>query len=178
MRLLFDIGQSPNQPPDPATSFRKAVRAIIIETGQLLMIHSTVNLDFKFPGGGIEDNEGHPLALRREVLEETGMHIHEIGALFGYAHELRPSSLPGFSMLSMDSFYYFVTLSPDQQPHPLQLGGYEADLGFHPVWITVTEAIRANRLVLASGSIPPWTGRDTRVLEILAEELGELQPPD
>lgn len=38
---------------------REAVKGIIFRKNKILLIHSRVNNDYKFPGGGIEKNETH-----------------------------------------------------------------------------------------------------------------------
>jgi hypothetical protein len=50
------------------------------------------------------------------------------------------------------------------------LDTYEAELGFHPVWISLVAAIHVNEQVLRSGNVPVWAERDTAVMHILANE--------
>lgn len=49
---------------------RIAIRAIILDNDQILLMHSNRG-DFKFPGGGLEKNESNEECLKREVREET-----------------------------------------------------------------------------------------------------------
>ena len=52
---------------------RQAVRAIILNGEQILMVYSPVNHDYKFPGGGVKDGESHADTLSREIREECGL---------------------------------------------------------------------------------------------------------
>lgn len=171
MRNLCDLNHFQMIPSDSLVNHRTAVRAIIQHNGLLLLIHSTVNGDYKFPGGGVEPEETQPEALIREVLEETGFVTRQVGELFGYAHEIRPSNLPGVQVLVMDSFYYFLEIACPTENQSLNLDDYEADLGFHPVWISAEDAVSANRRVLAGQAVPLWTERDTIVLSTLLDEF-------
>ena len=58
--------------PKVKITTRHAVRAIIIQDNKILMVHTNKG-DYKFPGGGIKKAESHEEALRREVIEETGL---------------------------------------------------------------------------------------------------------
>ena len=46
---------------------RIAVRAVIEYEGLLLMVHSSVNGDYKFPGGSVDDGESYEETLLREI---------------------------------------------------------------------------------------------------------------
>ncbi len=72
MKLLTQIFHKPNLSLIAKTVTRNAARAIILRRDQVLMVHSLVNGDYKFPGGGVEDGEEHATTLQRElfVLEE------------------------------------------------------------------------------------------------------------
>lgn len=174
MRKLSEVNRYGPLPARVQISRRTAVRAIIWQDDRLLMIHSLVNGDYKFPGGGVEPGESHSEALFREVLEETGYSAVGEEELLGYAKEWRPSDLQGVQVLEMDSFYYFIDLASILNT-PLRLDDYEARLGFHPVWISPADALRANRRVLASDYVPLWTERDTAVLQILMDEWAARQ---
>jgi 8-oxo-dGTP diphosphatase len=175
MRKLCEVNRFGPLPANTESSHRTAVRAIIRQDDLLLMVHSPVNGDYKFPGGGVEAGESHTEALVREVLEETGCTAKQACQLFGYAKERRPSNLPGNPALEMDSFYYFLDLASIPTA-VLHLDDYEARLGFHPVWVHPTHALLANRQVLASDRVPLWTERDTAILQILLDEWFNLPP--
>jgi len=44
--------------------------------GRVLLVKDTHSLLWGFPGGGVEKAETHEDAVRREFLEETGLHIY------------------------------------------------------------------------------------------------------
>jgi 8-oxo-dGTP diphosphatase len=60
------------------TNVRLAVRAVIVERGQLLLVNAWPGAQSDLwcaPGGGVEPGADLPANLRREVLEETGLRI-------------------------------------------------------------------------------------------------------
>ena len=74
MRLLFELDTKDHN-RNSARLIRPSVRAIIIQSGRIAMIHSLKYNYYKFPGGGIENSENHLLALLREVREEAGLMV-------------------------------------------------------------------------------------------------------
>jgi 8-oxo-dGTP pyrophosphatase MutT (NUDIX family) len=131
----------------------------------LLMVHSTVAGDLKFPGGGLEPGESHADALVREVREECGLAVAQVGEPVLVVHERRAGTEPGM-VLQMESRYLACEVGDEE--HPRALDDYEHALGFQPVWVPLADAIRTNRIVLARGGAQPWVHRETRVLEELA----------
>lgn len=55
--------------------YTDAVRAVIIEAGQLFLMYIPTSNTYVLPGGSVEEGEALDEALKREVLEETGYHI-------------------------------------------------------------------------------------------------------
>lgn len=140
---------------------RQAVRAVIRKGKTLLMIQSTLG-DVKFPGGGIEADETTIEALKREVLEETGYPVSSIGNHLGYIEETTDDFEQEQQIFAMRSDYYIVCIVSRQQP--LHLDDYEAALGFHPVWISLDQAIQVN---LRCVDPQRWTKRDLKILIFL-----------
>lgn len=60
---------------------RKRAAAVIIRDGRILMVHERSHRSgrewWTLPGGGIEPGETPEQAVRREVLEETGLVVEE-----------------------------------------------------------------------------------------------------
>ena len=83
MKLLKEVLHNEAVHVNGRTISREAVRSIIIDGRNLLMVYSEKNGDYKFPGGGIEHGESHEVALKREVTEEVGKHLVEIIKPFG-----------------------------------------------------------------------------------------------
>ena len=173
MKLLTTIYRDKDANPKGKTFLREAVRGVIFRDGKLLMIHSMVNRDYKFPGGGLDEGESHHETLRREIREECGAEmtlvIGEFGQTVEYAYAIEDS----FDTYKQNSYYYFCEINGDLGA--LNLEDYEEDLGFHPKWVNVESALEQNKKVLAeSNPAPRWTKRDTFVLGILAENKEEL----
>lgn len=58
---------------------REAARCVIFDKdGNVALIHFSVHDFYKVPGGGIDEGEGVLDALKRECLEEAGVHIEGI----------------------------------------------------------------------------------------------------
>jgi 8-oxo-dGTP diphosphatase len=163
-RLSLTVGEMPS---DPARLVRRAaVRAFIRRDDELLMIHSAVAGDYKFPGGGMEPGESPAAALVREVREECGLAVVRVARTPTIVvEERRPGHEPGV-VLSMESSYHECVVDHDQD-HPRDLDPYEAALGFEPAWVTVEEAVRVDAEVLARGRAQPWVARELAVLRLL-----------
>ena len=176
MDLIATIFRQPIDDLHQRTSHRQAVRAIIRRGQELLMVYSPVNGDYKFPGGGVKRGEDHAAALRREVLEECGAQITNVGSAFGKVIEYDLSELPWYDLFKMTAYYYLCEVDGTLQP--LHLDGYEADLQFQPVWVEIEQALRTNRQVLENPDRlhPFWTRRETIVLEEIAKNRGRIMP--
>ena len=64
-----------NYEPDWRRYRRFAVRAVIFRDTELIMVRSSKDGFYKFPGGGIERGESHLDTLIRETKEELGLNI-------------------------------------------------------------------------------------------------------
>lgn len=152
------------------TFVREAVKGVIINGKQILMIHSQQNGDYKFPGGGVEKSESPEETLIREIKEECGAVVREIGEKIGTVIEYKKALEAEYDVFKMVSDYYLCQVSETKSE--LDLDPYEQELGFHPVWVTISEAISQNKKVLASKkeNISKWTKREIFVLESLKNE--------
>lgn len=170
MRTLAIIDRHLNVPHEGKRICREAVRAIVIMQGKLLMVHSRVNGDYKFPGGGIEPQECHESALIREMAEESGGRVTSKPVPFGKVMEYDFPVEKCFDSFCMTSYYYRCEVDPLLGAQ--QLDEYEARLGFTPEWIEIDAAIENNKTLLSSGrKVERWVRRETRVLEIIKQEL-------
>jgi len=92
-------------------STRIAVRAIIMQKDTLLCVklkayHGIPRDDFWcLPGGGVDEGEALIPALKREMIEETGV-TPEIGALL-YVHQFSDGNAPNLE------FFFHVTNAED-----------------------------------------------------------------
>ncbi|MFM5310375.1 NUDIX domain-containing protein [Aeromonas caviae] len=140
---------------------RATVRAVVMRGDRLLLVHSRVNGDLMFPGGGIEHGEAHDAALARELREECGAELVAVGPLLGETREYRAAREPDYDAYCIRSSYYLCRVGEDwSAPRPQP---YEIRLGFTPGWFPLAEALQTNKTQLA-GPCPQWTARETRVL--------------
>src|SRR3990172_7272155 len=106
MNILTEIHRSAGINIKGKTLHRTAVRGVIMRGRDLLMIYSSNVGDYKFPGGGVTDDETHAQALSREIQEECGTsHAHiglEIGAVIEYDFAVESE----FDTFKMTSHYY------------------------------------------------------------------------
>lgn len=171
MELLKEIFHTQNLNLRGKSVFRQAVRGIILDGSQILMVYSTRNGDYKFPGGGVKRGETNEQALVREVKEETGATVTFIVCPFGEMIEYDRPIDHRYDVFKMTSTYFVCTINGKLTAQ--KLDQYEEDLGFLPVWIDVDAAIQANKILMASPDhkLPRWTPRDTFVLETVRAQL-------
>jgi ADP-ribose pyrophosphatase YjhB (NUDIX family) len=68
---------------------RRATRCVIFDKDDnVALVHFSVHDFYKVPGGGIDDGEEILDALKRECLEEAGVHIEDI-TLIGTVTEIK-----------------------------------------------------------------------------------------
>lgn len=172
MRLLAEIHRKDNLNLNGKTLFREAVRGIIFKEKKLLLIHSeNKNYDFKFPGGGIEDNETHEETLKREILEETGYKVVTVEKEFGKVVEYDLPQEEEFDIFKMTSYYYICKVS--EKNIEQKLDDYEHKLGFKALWSDIEQAIENNERLLKVGQAPRWTKRETYILKEIKNILIE-----
>ena len=171
MELLTEIYRSPGVDPGGRAVTREAVRGIILVGRRLLMVHSPINGDYKFPGGGMIPGENHQATLTRELQEEIGAVLQTINRAFGKVVEYDHPIERDFEVFKMTSYYYLCSIETDFGAQ--NLDPYEADLGFRPRWVSLEEALQQNRSILHMNShgLPRWTRRETFVLEQIQETL-------
>ena len=164
MRIRIDHDPVPDEPAD--TIRRAAVRAVIRRDAHLLMVHSRIAGDFKFPGGGLEPGESPQQALVREVSEECGRTVTRVGEVIVLAVEHRQAREPD-AFFRMESTYHPCDVA--DEIHAQNLDAYEHELAFEPVWVSIDAAIAVNERVLASGTAQTWVPRETAVLRALRD---------
>lgn len=171
MRLLKEIYRNDNLDLLGKTVFREAVRGIIKKGNKLLMVHSSKEGDYKFPGGGINDGETHEEALVREIREECGARVLDISSDFGKVIEYGKPKEKDYDVFKMVSYYYVCNVDPVLGEKSLD--DYEEKLGFEPAWIDIDSAIEANKAIISTKkhNVPKWTQRELFVLELLKEEF-------
>ena len=149
-----------------STLHRFAFRGIIWFGDKLLMIQSKKYGEMKFPGGGKEKGEKTLKTLRREVLEETGYVIKPHPRYFGHTIEYARDYKGEYDVFKQESGYYFCEVYPENKGTAYSSG--ETAYGYHPILVTLDEAIKNNENV-QSNDIIPWKERDTKMLYTLKE---------
>jgi 8-oxo-dGTP pyrophosphatase MutT (NUDIX family) len=171
MKLLTEIYRDEGLNTAGKAITRSAVRGIIIDQRKLLMIYSRENGDYKFPGGGVLPGESHTKALIREVREESGAEVEAIEADFGKVVEYAIPREAEYDIFKMTSYYYLCRIGSVFGRQ--QLDPYEADLGFHPCWAGVDEALNTNKALIQKNhsKLPRWTRRETFLLDRIKTSL-------
>ncbi len=169
VNILAEIHRSEGINTQGKSIYRDAVRGVILRGQDLLMVHSTMVGDYKFPGGGVDDGESHAQALRREISEECGALLVEFGPSIGSVIEYNFAKENDFDVFKMTSHYYLCQVGDGFGAQ--KLDEYERNLGFKPVWINIDESILANRLLLNSEKFPEWLKREIFVLEYIRQNL-------
>lgn len=169
MKLLSQIFHKSNLLLNGKTVTREAVRAIILNGNQVLMVYSRLNGDYKFPGGGVKWAEDYATALKREVLEECGSRLIQIIAEFGRVEEYDQAEEDEFDLFRMNSYYYLCEVEDGFGTQ--NLDDYEFEYGFTPEWVGIEHAIDVNRALLENPppNIQRWVRRELFVLEKLKE---------
>ena len=167
MRLLFEIGNCSCE-SDGRRYVRPSVRAVIVDSGRVLMVHSKRYNYYKFPGGGIEEGESHLDALLRESREEAGVLIsRESVREYGYVHRVESTDIPGYDLFVQDNYYYLADATENTAQ---SLDGYEEYEEFTPVLVSARDAIRINRECDHGPKNQNMIEREARVLELLVSE--------
>lgn len=142
MRDLFELDMK-DYDPEGTVYRRPSARAIAVRDGKALMIYSEKYDYFKFPGGGIEDGETPQEAVIRETAEESGYRIIPSSIEeFGRVIRRNRDGQDAHGIFEQENLYWFCEV--EDEPGPVKLDGYEADEGFTPMWISLTEASRHN----------------------------------
>jgi 8-oxo-dGTP pyrophosphatase MutT (NUDIX family) len=144
---------------------REAVRAIIVENKQILLVQSNKG-DYKFPGGGLDDKESQKECLKLEVREETGYLHCLVKSKVGTVVERKTDEFEENALFEMTSHYYVCELATKEKEGQ-QLNEYEAILDFTPKWVTIDDAIIQNETLIAKFEQNGWLKRETLVLKQL-----------
>ena len=105
MRLLFEI-DTKDYDLNGGAFIRHSARCINIKNGLVAMVYSVKYDYYKFPGGGIEENESEEHAMIRETQEEAGLVvIPESIKEYGYVHRIQKAIM----MMQTISFRTIIT---------------------------------------------------------------------
>ena len=150
---------------------RPSARAIIFRDGKIALVYATNEKYYKFPGGGIHDDEDKEQALIREVREEAGLNVIP-GSITEYGSVLRrqKSDRDEDTVFEQENYYYRCEV--EERPGSQELDEYEKDAGFMLVYADIDEAIKVNgeyRSKVFFNEV--MIAREKRVLELIKAEL-------
>lgn len=129
---------------------------------------------YKFPGGGIHDDEDKVAALIRETAEETGLEVIPESVIeAGVVGRRQKSIVTGNTVFSQDNFYYFCDVK-SLVPGAQNLDDYEAEDGFEFKITTIDEAVEANMHMTSTDPFDfVMAYREARILNMLAGKQTE-----
>jgi len=169
MNILTEIYRSPGVNITGRTVDRTAVKGVILRGRTLLMVYSSKVGDYDFPGGGMDEGETHAQALIREIQEECGTCVVQIGSEIGAVIEYDFPMELDHDVFKMTSHFYRCEVQDGFGPQKLE--DYEQALGLTPVWIDIEHAIQSNKTLLHSDNAPKWLKKDIFVLEYIQQSL-------
>ncbi len=149
---------------------RPSARAIIIKGDKIALVYSKVEKYYKFPGGGIHDDEDKREALIREVREEVGMVVKpETIKEFGSVLRRQKGKEEGV-IFEQENYYYFCETEDELVSQ--ELDEYEKDAEFVLRIVPIDEAIATNEAYTSTDSFNPvMIKRECRVLRMIKETL-------
>ena len=179
MKALFTIDIQ-NYDSDWQRSRRDSARAIIhVGSDKLALVYAKKLGYYKFPGGGINEDEDKVAALAREVQEEVGLVVvPETVREFGIVPRAQKSSRGPETVFVQDSFYYECEVEKNEEGNlkiiNQKLDDYEDKAGFELRVVTLGEAITANRNFNDTDDFNiVMIARDLKVLEMMAGVTSE-----
>lgn len=148
---------------------RPSVRGIIIKDNKVAMVYSNKYDYYKFPGGGIESNEDIITALKREVLEETGLTVIDSSVEeYGSVLRIQKSRVGENEIFEQENFYYLC--QTEDSAISQKLDDYELDEGFELQYVYPEHAILVNRMHSHDIYDLMLIERESKVLECLIKE--------
>ncbi|MBR3233820.1 NUDIX domain-containing protein [Candidatus Saccharibacteria bacterium] len=172
MKKLFTIDLK-DYSPNGEKFYRPSVRGIILDDkNNIAMIYSKKYHFYKFPGGGIEENETHLDTLAREIKEETGMTlIPETAREFGEVLKIQKGDEVGENTIHIQQNFYYTCRVEDKIGEQ-DLDDGEKDLDFVLEFVPIEKAIQTNAVFESDDPFKKQMAeRERRVLEIIKETL-------
>ena len=170
MRCLFEIDLKDYE--GCTKVFRRpSARAVILKGDKIALVYATEEKYYKFPGGGIHEDEDKKEALIREVREETGLNvIPESIREYGSVLRKQKSEKADDTVFEQENYYYLCETEDTQGSQDLD--EYEKDAGFMLVYADIDEAIKTNSLFTSDSKADEiMIDRERKVLEMIKEEF-------
>ncbi len=170
MKRLFEIDLKDYKETDQIYR-RPSARAVIIQDDKIALVYSKKEKYYKFPGGGIHDNEDKTKALMREVREEVGMLvIPESISEFGSVLRRQKSNNSENTVFEQENYYYFCDVS--NQFVNQELDDYEKDAEFVLRVVDIETAIKANSDYKSDNYFDEiMIKRELRVLQLIQQRM-------
>ena len=165
MRDLFTIDKK-DYTSEMSFYKRPSARAIIIKNRKVALVYSKKYDYYKFPGGGIKENESNVDALIREVKEETGLIVFK-ESIVSYGKVLRIQKLDDERVLYQENYYYFCDVFDNIELQ--NLDDYEQE-EFTLVFVDPITAITKNSCSINATIRGVMIERDVRILRLLVDE--------
>ena len=155
---------------------RPSVRGIIIKNCKIALVYSEKEKYYKFPGGGIKDNEDMHSALIREVREEVGLIvIPDSIREFGSVMRRQKSNYSPDTIFEQENFYFFC--HAENQLVEQELDDYEKDAEFSLRIVDIDDAIKANSEYHSDDLFNEiMIKREMQVLQFVKEYLQDSKP--
>lgn len=146
---------------------RPSARGIIIKDNKIALVFSKKEKYYKFPGGGIHDNEDIISALIREVKEETGLIVIPDSVRdFGKAVRRQKSNKEKNTVFEQVNYYYFCNV--EDQVLSQKLDDYEKTAEFTLKLVDIDDAIRTNEKYHSDDLFDDiMIQRETKVLKLI-----------
>lgn len=147
------------------------IRGIVFLDGKLAM-QCSKDGEYKIPGGGVEAEESHVEALKRELREEVGMVLIEDSMKeLGEITEIRRDIFDADTKYICHSLFYACEVTGERLP--IAPTASEIKKGYQPAWATPAEIYETNTRL----GTDPWIKRDTAFIKMLMdgnfkEEMG------
>ena len=166
MKRLFEIDLKDYKETDSVFR-RPSARAVIIRDDKIALVYSKREKYYKFPGGGIHDDEDKKEALAREVREEVGMVvIPESIREFGSVLRRQKSDKAEDTIFEQENYYYFCDVQNELVNQ--ELDAYESEAEFVLRVVDIDTAIEANDIYESDVKFNEvMIKRELRVLKLL-----------
>ncbi len=166
MRLLFKIDLK-DYDPNAHKIVRDSARSIIIKDKLLAMVYSSRYDYYKFPGGGIENDEDPQEAMIRETKEEVGLQIIK-SSVRPYGLVKRKQKGQEGGIFVQDNYYYLCQIEDIKVDN--KLDDYEKEAGFCLCYVDPLTVIKTNREHDHQKTDRIMLERECRVIELLIKE--------